>query len=85
MADLFKNLENLAARARSEEPPAVDVSSRVVRRLRGEVPGSSWTMAVLATGAAAAAAEVLGVSFTSIELLTDPWSAFFLFVADILP
>jgi hypothetical protein len=42
-------------------------------------------MAVLATGAAAAAAVVLGVSFTSIELLTDPWSAFFLFVADILP
>jgi hypothetical protein len=85
MADLFKIMEDLAARARGEEPPPVDVSSRVVRRLRGEVPGSSWPMAVFASSAAVAAAVVFTVSFPSIEMLTDPWSAFFVLVANVLP
>jgi hypothetical protein len=85
MADLLKIMEDLAAHARREEPPAVDVSSRVVRRLRGEVPGSSWPLAVFASSSAVAAAVVLAVSFPSIEMLTDPWSAFFVLVANILP
>jgi len=85
MADLFEIMEDLAARARSEKPPAVDVSSRVIRRLRGEVPGPAWPLAVFASGTAVAAALVLSVSFPSIEMLTDPWSAFFVFVANILP
>ena len=85
MTDLFKIMEDLAARARREELPTVDVSSRVVLRLRREVPGSAWLMALLASSAAVAAAVVLSVSFPYFETLTDPWSAFFVIAANILP
>ena len=85
MTDLFKILEDLAARARREEPPTVDVSSRVVLRLRREVSGSAWLMALFASSAAVAAAVVLSVSFPFFEMLTDPLSAFFLMAANVLP
>ena len=85
MTDLFKIMEDLAARARREELPTVDVSSRVVLRLRREVPGSAWIMALFASSAAVTAAVVLSVSFPFFEMLTDPWSAFFVIAANVLP
>jgi hypothetical protein len=85
MEDLLKIMEALAARARREEPPSVGVSSRVVLRLRREVPRSAWPMVLVASSATVAAAVVLIVSFPFIEMLTDPWSAFFVIAANVVP
>ena len=85
MTDGLKNLEGLSARARREEAPKVDVSSRVVLRLRRQAPAASWSMLLFASGTAIAAAVVLVISFPLIEMLIDPLSAFFLIAADVLP
>ena len=85
MTDLFKILDNLSARARREEPPRVDVSSRVVLRLSREAPAPAWPMILFASGAAVAAAVVLSISLPLIEILTDPLSAFFLMAINVLP
>jgi hypothetical protein len=42
-------------------------------------------MLLVASSAAAAAAAVLIVSFPFIEMLTDPWSAFFVIAANVIP
>jgi hypothetical protein len=85
MTDLFKIMDDLAAHARREDPPSVDVSSRVVLRLRRDVPRSAWPMVLVASGVAVAAAVVLIVSFPFVEMLTDPWSAFFVIAANVVP
>jgi hypothetical protein len=85
MTDLFKILENLAACARREESPTVDVSSRVVLRLRSKAPTPDWPMVLFASSAAVAAVVVLSISLPLIEMLTDPLSAFFLTAANALP
>lgn len=85
MTDLLKIMEALADRARREEPPSVDVSSRVVLRLRREVARPAWPMVLVASSAAVAAAAVLIFSFPFIETLTDPWSAFFVIAANVVP
>jgi hypothetical protein len=85
MTDLFKILDNLSTRARREEPPRVDVSSRVVLRLSRQAPTPAWPMVLFASGTAVAAVVVLGISFPLIEMLTDPLSAFFLMAAYVLP
>jgi hypothetical protein len=85
MTDVLKILEDLSARARREEPPAVDVSSRVVFGLHREAPSPIWPMVLIASSAAVAAAVVLSVSVSMIEMLTDPWSAFFMIAANVLP
>jgi len=85
MTDLLKIMEALADRGRREEPPVVDVSSRVVLRLRSEVPRLAWPMVFVASSAAVAAAAVLILSFPFIEMLTDPWSAFFVIAANVVP
>jgi len=85
MTDLLKIMEALADRGRREEPPVVDVSSRVVLRIRSEVPRPAWPMVFVASSAAVAAAAVLILSFPFIEMLTDPWSAFFVIAANVVP
>ena len=85
MTDLFKILDNLSARARREEPPRVDVSSRVVLRLSREALTPAWPMVLFASSTAVAAAVVLIISFPLIEILTDPLSAFFLMAINVLP
>jgi len=85
MTDLFKILDNLSARARREEPPRVDVSSRVVLRLSREALTPVWPMVLFASSTAVAAAVVLIISFPLIEILTDPLSAFFLMAISVLP
>jgi hypothetical protein len=81
----LKAVEDLSARARQEEPPTVDVSSRVVLRLRREGPTPAWLMALFASSAAVVAAVILSISLPFFEMLTDPWSAFFVIAANILP
>ena len=85
MSNLLKVLEDLSARARREEPPRVDVSSRVVLRLSREAPAPVWPMVLFACSTAVAAAVVLSISLPLIEMLTDPLSAFFLTAANVLP
>jgi hypothetical protein len=85
MNDLFKNLENLSARARREETPRVDVCSRVVLRLSRQAPTTAWPFVLFASGTAVAAVVVLSISFPLFEMLTDPLSTFFLMAADVLP
>lgn len=85
MTDRLKIVEALVDRARQEEPPIVDVSSRVLLRLRDEVPRPAWPMILVASSAAIAAAAVLIFSFPFIEMLTDPWSAFFVIAANVVP
>jgi len=85
MKGSLKVVEDLSARARHEEPPTVDVSSRVVLRLRREAPTPAWPMALFASSAAVAAAVILSVSLPFFDMLTDPWSAFFVIAANVLP
>jgi hypothetical protein len=85
MTDWFKILDTLSARARREEPPRVDVSSRVVLRLSRQAPAPAWPMLLFASSTAIAAGVVLGISFPLMEMLTDPLSAFFLIAANVLP
>ena len=85
MSDLLKVLEDLSARARWEEPPRVDVSSRVVLRLSREALTPAWPMFFFASSTAVAAAVVLIISLPLIEILTDPLSAFFLMAINVLP
>jgi hypothetical protein len=85
MAEPLKILKDLSARAREESPPNIDVSSRVLLRLRGEVPAPAWPMAYVASGAAIAALVMLSISLPLYEMVTDPWSVFFILAANALP
>jgi len=42
-------------------------------------------MALFASSAAVAAAVILSVSLPFFDMLTDPWSAFFVIAANVLP
>ena len=85
MADPLKILKNLSARAREENPPSIDVSSRVLLRLSREASSPSWPMALVASGSAVAALVVLSISLPLFEMVTDPWSVFFILAANALP
>jgi hypothetical protein len=85
MADLLKILDDLSARARREDPPSMDVSSRVLLRLSREARAPAWPMALVASGTAVAAIVVLSISLPLFEMLTDPWSVFFVMAANVLP
>ena len=85
MENSLKNLDDLAARAREENPPGIDISSRVVLRLNQEVPAPAWPMALVASGTAVAALVVVSISLPLFEMVTDPWSVFFIMAANALP
>ena len=85
MTDWLKFMEDLSARARREEPPRMDVSSRVVLRLSREDHPPAWPMVLFASSTAIAAAVVLIISFPVIDILTDPLSAFFSVASNVLP
>ena len=85
MADPLNILKDLSARAREENPPGIDVSSRVLLRLSREAPAPAWPMALVASGTAVAALVVLSISLPLYEMLTDPWSVFFIMAAYVLP
>ncbi len=85
MNDSFKIIEDLSSRARREKPPTVDVSMQVLRRLDRGVPVPTWPVALFASSAAVAAIAVLSLSYPLFQVLTDPWSAFFVIAANVLP
>ena len=85
MADPLKILDDLSARARREDSPGIDVSSRVILRLSREARAPAWPMALVASGTAIAALAVLSISLPLFEMLTDPWSVFFVMAVHVLP
>jgi hypothetical protein len=85
MAEPLKILNDLSARAREENPPSIDVSSRVLFRLRQEVTAPAWHMAIVASGTAVAVLVALSISLPLFEMVTDPWSVFFILAANALP
>ncbi len=84
MADPLKILKDLSARAREEEPPSIDVSSRVLLRLTRESTAPLWPLAAVACGSALAALVALGISLPLLDMVTDPWSVFFILAANAL-
>jgi hypothetical protein len=85
MADPLQILEDLSARARREDPPSIDVSRSVLIRLNQEIPPPAWPMVLVASSTAGVALVMLSSSLPLIEMLTDPWSAFFVMAANVLP
>ncbi len=85
MDDPLKILKDLSARAREESLPPVDVSSRVLLRLSPKTTAPVWPMALVAFGTAVAALVVLSISLPQYEMVTDPWSVFFILAANALP
>ncbi len=85
MKDLFKIVEDLSSRARREKPPTVDVSMQVISRLGRKAPVPTWPVALFASSAAVAAIAVLSLSYPLFQVLIDPWSAFFVIAANVLP
>ncbi len=85
MADPLKILKDLSDRAREENPPNIDVSSRVLLRLSRKTTAPAWPMALVAAGSAVAALVVLSISLPLFEMVTDPWSVFFILAANALP
>ena len=84
MSDQFRFLENLAANARTEDTPVVDVSSRVLLRLSRETRPVVWPWAVFASSVSACAVIALVSSLPFISLITDPFSALFLAAEKVL-
>ncbi len=89
MADPLKVLKDLSARAREENPPSLDVSSRVLLRLSRKTTAPAWpmtsVMALVASGSAVAALVVLSISLPLFEMVTDPWSVLFILATNVLP
>jgi len=77
MNDPLKTVETLAALARREPVPPIDVSSRVISRLRQPETRDAawWPMTIFAGGTAVAAGVALFAGLPLIDLFADPWSA----------
>jgi hypothetical protein len=80
----MKIVERLAAHARLETLPSVDVANRVVARLRQVAPPSVWPLALFVSATAVAAVLILIISMPLFDLFTDPWSACFASTVGIL-
>lgn len=74
MTDPLRDFADLAARARSESPPPVDVAERVLADLRSTRPRQSTDALLWALGGAAvlAASITILLGYGSYNTLTDP-------------
>ncbi len=70
--------EALAARARLESPPTLDVTQRVLRRLQHveHAYPLDWVLPLLTGLSAAAAAIVTALALDAWNVLTDPLAGF---------
>jgi hypothetical protein len=75
----WKQFEALAARAREETGPRLDVTARVLRDLRHApaVPRSNLPLWVISGASLAAASIILVLSVQCWQSWTDPWSGLF--------
>lgn len=71
-------LQSLAARARQEAVPPVDVRSRLRQSLRQTAPTTRWDVFPLAFAAAAmtTAAAVLAAYLPAYQALLEPWTSY---------
>lgn len=83
MRDPLEAVERLAARARQEDVPAVDVAGRVLYRIRDARGPVEPRLAVFALGSLAAAAAAMVLVLPLISTLMDPLAAFLQQSADI--
>ncbi len=70
--DVFTAVENLAARARDEVIPEIDVSRAVLRRLRSGQRPADRGLAILTASALAVAVIVTVFSFSDFAGALDP-------------
>lgn len=73
----LKTVESLAAFALKEPAPPIDVSNRVISRLRQPETGGAawWPLAVFTGGTAVAAGAAFLAGLPLMDLFADPWSA----------
>ena len=83
MDDPLQDVERLAAVARGEGVPAVDVAARVLHRVRQAGRPAERRLAVFALGSLAAAAAAMVMVVPLISTLMDPLAAFLQQSADI--
>ncbi|MFC1572721.1 hypothetical protein ACFL6M_03890 [Candidatus Eisenbacteria bacterium] len=77
MHDPLKHLDKIAARARGEQPPRVDVSERVVTHLLQRQPRVDRPLLVFALGSVAAAIVVALITIPLLNSVSDPlWALF---------
>ncbi|MCP4643921.1 MAG: hypothetical protein GY851_25990 [bacterium] len=77
MHDPLKDVERLAALARRETAPGVDVSARVLGRLTEDTEPDDRPLTWLAGAAAVVAAAACIVGYTAIQGIVDPLNALF--------
>lgn len=83
MRNPMENVERLAARARQESVPAVDVAGRVLYRIREARRPMERRLAVFALGSLVAAAAAMVLVLPLITTFMDPLAAFLQQSADI--
>jgi hypothetical protein len=77
MNKFLKSIEKVAARARQETPPSVDVSQRVIRRLSLEAPAPYRPLLIFTFVSIAAAVVAILLSIGLFDSMTDPlWTMF---------
>lgn len=70
-------LEELAAAARREPAPAIDVTQAVFARIRADAAAEDRPLAWLAASACAAAAFTAVLAWPALQILTDPLAYLF--------
>ena len=83
MRDRLEAVERLAAKARREDAPVVDVSGRVLYRIRDARRPVERRLAVFALGSLTAAAAAMVLVLPLISTLLDPLAGFLQQSADI--
>ena len=73
----LKNMDKMAARARQETTPSVDVSNRVISRLSRKEPSPYRPLLIFTFVSIAAAALAIVLSIGVFDSMTDPlWTMF---------
>ncbi len=83
MRDPLEILDNLAARARREEAPRIDVARKVILRLHEGRRSERRPLALFAMGSLVAAAVAMVLVLPLVNVLTDPLAAFLQQTTDI--
>lgn len=78
MPEPLKELEKLAARARQERTPPVDVTGAVLRRIRVQDENPIRPLAFLALASCVAAVVAALFSLSLLDTLNDPFWTLFL-------
>ena len=83
MHDPLNQIERLAARARQEAPPPVNVTRQVIHRLETYPVRRDWTLPLLTAGSLVAAAIITVIGVSIFNALTDPLAPLFEIAANV--